>query len=209
MKEQEYIIKGTIDGMIKILQKDFNMSIDEAKFFIYVIIEQHSEDAINVVKKEELDNWYLTTELDKYKGQILNTRLVINFTTIKKNLLHDAYIFFVKYFFSRQIDLVLIGANLVYLVVSSLKKIKDTDYCIYARILELYIKNKNSFFDEKNIITANKEGKCDYQEIDWKCTYLGKDDNCTCSEQKIKLAFTSLENQNIIRKVGEHWLLVR
>ena len=196
MEEQEFVIKGTVAGMIKILQEDFDMSYEEAKFFIYIMIDRASEEAVNAVDKEELDKWYLMQESDKYAREIFNTHLVINFTTIKKSLCHVAYIFFVKYLFAKGIDLVLIGADLIYIVISAIQKIENTDYCIFARIVELCIGNKDSFFDIKDIVTANKDGKCDYQIEDWRCTYLHNSDNCTCNEQKVKLAFNNLEKQN-------------
>lgn len=209
MENQEFVIKGTVQGMINILQKDFDMSYEEAKFFVYIMIDRTSGEVANAVDKEELDVWYLTEETDRYEGQILNTHLVINFTTLKKNLFHSAYIFFVKFFFSKGIDLVLLGADLVYFVAASIKKIEDTDYCIYARIVELCVGNKDRFFDVSDIITANKEEKCDYQEEKWKCPYLEYADACTCNEEKVRLAFVNLTKQNIIKEVGERWMLVQ
>ena len=209
MENQEFVIKGTVPGMIKILQEDFNMSYDEAKFFVYILIDRPSGEEAKVVDKKELDTWYLMEEADKYEGQIFNTHLVINFTTIKKNSYHLAYTFFVKFFFAKGIDLVLIGADLVYIVASSITKIEDTDYCVYARIIELCIGNNYRFFDMNEIMTKNKEGKCDYQDENWKCTYLADFDDCTCNEEKVILAFENLAKQNIIKKVGDRWMLVR
>lgn len=209
MDNKEYVIKGTVEGMIRILQKDFGMTVDEAKFFVYVMIERNGGEVVNAANKDELDAWYLTSEVDKYKGQILNTHLVINFTTLKEELCHLAYDFLVEYFFLRGINLVLIGADLVYFVIASIKKVKDTDYCVYARIIELCIGNRGGFFDVKDIVTANKDGKCDYQEENWKCVYHGKNDDCTCNEQKVMLAFTNLAKQNIIKPVGDRWMLVK
>lgn len=209
MENQEFVIKGTIPGMIKILQKDFDMSYEEAKFFVYVMLDRSSRETANAVDKDELNAWYLTEETDRYKGQIAHTHLVINFTTLKKNLCHSAYIFAVKFFFSRGIDLVLLGADLIYLVAMSIKKIEDTDYCVYSRIIEYCIGDRDRFFDVSDITTANKENKCDYQEDNWKCTYLRDGDACTCNEKKISLAFANLAKQNIIKKVGERWMLVR
>ena len=139
MENQEFVIKGTVPGIIKILQNDFNMDNEEAKFFVYVMLDKPNKEVANTVNKEDLDNWYLCEEIDKYEGQIFNTHLVINFTILKKNLYHMVYIFLVKFFFSKGIDLVLIGADLVYLIATSIKKIQNTDYCIYARIIELCI----------------------------------------------------------------------
>lgn len=39
MENQEIVIKGTVPGMIKILQNDFDMSYEEAKFFVYIMID--------------------------------------------------------------------------------------------------------------------------------------------------------------------------
>lgn len=209
MENQEYVIKGTVEGMIKILQNDFDMSYEEAKFFVYIMINQHSGEAVNAVDQEELDTWYLMTTENKYEGQIFNTHLVINFTNIRMSLCRIAYMFFVNFFFSRGIDLVLIGAELVYAVVTAIKKIRDTDYCVYARIVELCIGNQDRFFEIDDIVNANREGKCDFQGDDWQCVYLGNDDDCTCNEQHVRLAFANLTEQNVIREVGDRWMLVR
>lgn len=209
MENQEFVIKGTVPVMLKILKEDFEMSDEEAKFFIYILLERSGGETINTIRKSELDDWYLTKQEDRYKGQIFETHFVINFSTLKKNLYHLVYNFLVKYLFSRGIDLVLIGADLVYLIAKSIERIKDTDYCIYSRIIELCMGSRDKFFDEKSIITANKDGKCDYQEDEWKCTYLLENDTCTCNEEKIRLALNNLEEQEIIKKIGERWLLVQ
>lgn len=144
VENQEFVIKGTIPGMIKILQEDFDMPYEEAKFFVYTMIERPSEGAASVVDEDELNAWYLTEEAELYQGELFRTHFVINFTTLKKSVCHTAYTFFVKFFFSREIDLVLIGVDLIYLVASSLQKVQDTDYCVYARIVECCIGNKGS-----------------------------------------------------------------
>lgn len=208
MENQEFVIKGTVDAMIKVLDKDFDMSKDEAKYFVYIMINQHNKDVVNTINKDELDIWYLTEE-DKYTGKIFNTHLSINFTSVEKKLLHTAYEFLVKFIFSRDIDLVLMGADLVYAVVSAISIIEDTDYCVFSRIVELCVGNKERIFSMNDIQVKNKDGKCDYQEEDWKCTYLGQDDNCTCNKEKIKLSFLKLEKKNIIKKVGNRWMLVK
>lgn len=210
MEDQEFVIKGTIPEMIKVLQKDFDMSYDEAKFFVYIMIARPNEETANDVDEDELDTWYLTEEKDTYQGEILNTHLVINFTTVLAKACHPGYTFFVKFLLANGIDLVLLGAaEMAYNIVSSIKKIEDTDYCVYARIVEMCMDNKKKLFDEKDIVTANRDGKCDYQSEDWKCTYLGSADVCTCNAEKVRLAFNNLEKQNIIKKAGQKWTLVR
>ena len=208
MENQEYVIKGTVDGMINVLKKDFGMSYDEAKYFVYIMINQHNVDAVNTVSKDELNLWYLSDE-DKYTGQIFNTHLSINFTSAEKKLQHAAYMFFVKFIFSRNIDLVLIGADLVYAVVSAISKIEDIDYCVFSRIIELCVGNKERIFSLNDIQTKNRDGKCDYQENDWKCTYISQNEDCTCNKEKIEFSFLSLEKKNIIKKVGDRWMLVK
>ncbi len=208
MENQEFVIKGTVDGMLKVLNKDFGMSKDEAKYFVYIMINHHNKEAVNTISKDELDIWYLSDE-DKYTGQIFSTHLSINFTSVEKELQHVAYMFLVKYFFSRNIDLVLIGADLIFVVVAAISRIEDADYCVFSRIVELCVGNKDRIFSMDDIQTKNKDGKCDYQEDNWKCTYMGQNENCTCNEEKVKLSFSRLEQQNIIKKIGERWMLVK
>ena len=156
MENQEIVIKGTISGIIAVLEKDFNMPYEEAKFFVYVLLNKSEGRACNVVKQDELNHWYSNEEDDKYQGQILHTHLVINFDNIKKELIHKTYIYIWNFFISKGIEPVLIGAELIYIIVSAIKKIKDTDYCIYAKIIELCIGNKNRLFDISEVVTANR-----------------------------------------------------
>lgn len=208
MENQEFVIKGTVDGMINVLKKDFGMSKEEAKYFVYIMINRHNKEAVNTISKDELDIWYLTEE-DKYTGQIFSTHLSINFTSAEKALQHAAYLFLVNFVFSRNIDLVLIGADLVYAVVSAISKIEDTDYCVFSRIVELCVGNKERIFSMNDIQTKNKDGKCDYQEDNWECTYMGQNESCTCNKQKIELSFSKLEQKNIIKQIGDRWMLVK
>ena len=71
------------------------------------------------------------------------------------------------------------------------------------------IGNKNRLFDISEVVTANRDGKCDYQSDEWKCIYLSQYENYNCDIRKIKLSFQSLEEQNVIKKVGERWMLVQ
>lgn len=102
MEGQEYVIKSTIDGMIKILINDFGMSEDEAKYFVYIKINQNNKDAVNVINKEELDLWYLADN-DKYRGKTLNKHLSISFATKEKDLMHLAFTFLKQYFFTQKL----------------------------------------------------------------------------------------------------------
>lgn len=208
-KMQEFVIKGTIPDMIKVLQNDFDMSKKEAKFFVYVMIEKPGEEVANAIDKEELNAWYLDDATDRYEGQIFHTQWVINFTNLKQNTCHLAYRFLVNFFFSKQIDPITIGAELIYLIMQSIKKVEDTDYCVYARIVESCMGNTEKYFSKNDIVTANKDGKCDYQEEEKECPHMSREENCTCSREKINLAFENLEQENIIKKVGERWKLVK
>ncbi len=206
MQDREYVINGTVKGMNRILTTDFDMEEAEAKLFIYYMLHQASGESANGIDHDELDEWYHVDE-DKYEGQILNTHYVLNFTLIKKNLIHTAYIFLVKFFSSRANDLLLIGADLLFLIVTSIAKVTDEDYCVYAHIVKLCMDDSEKLFSEDDIITKYKLGKCDYLDNDWKCPYLYEHDDCTCNREKVHLAFKSLEKMNIIRSVGDFYVL--
>ena len=208
MQDQEFVIKGSVDGMINILQEDFGMPCEEARFFVYVLVNQYNTEAVNSISKDELNLWYLDEE-DKYEGQIFNTHLVIKFSDAIYKTYHAVYRFLVQWIFKREIDLVLVGMNLVDIIASSITRIEDSDFCVFARIVELCIGNKEKLFVERDVKTANRDGKCDYQEEDWRCTHLGQEENCSCDDKKVALSFMHLEKQNVIRKVGNHWMLVR
>lgn len=200
---EEYEIKGTLEGMSSILQQDFDMSQDEARFLIYVLINQ---DKTSNIDKKEVNEWYLKQE-EKYAGRVFNTHYSINFTNIKKELCHKAYVFLFDFFFCKGFDIFRFGVELLYVICEAMQHIKDEDYCVFSRIIELNIGNKGRLFSFDEILTGNKEQKCDYQDEEWKCPYLRDYDECINSDEKIVLSFERLEKQNVIKRVGKFWVL--
>lgn len=207
-ENREYVIRGTIDDIIQVLKKDFKMGDDEARYFTYVMLNQKNRNAVAADNKGELDVWYLSDQ-KKYEGHFLHTHLNLSFTELEKKLQHSAYTFFHTLFFTREIDLVLIGVELAETVAVALKRIKDADWCVYSRIIEQCIGNEGKLFGVSDIHPQNKDGKCDYQEDDWTCPHFSEDENCTCNAEKIQLTFDRLEEQSVIKRVGERWMLVR
>lgn len=204
MVEQEFVLRGNVKGMIKILQQDFDVSYEEAKFLVYILMIRGDIEKDN---KDDLDLWYLAQD-DKYNGQILDTHYAINFTAAKMAIYRSSYSFMVKYLFRKGIDVILMGADLIYVICAAISKIKDEDYCVFARVVELNVGTKGKLFAINDIVTANKDGKCDYQEEDWKCPYLLSDDNCTCNIEKVKIALKNLQDKGIVRAVGDFWMLI-
>lgn len=210
MKDTEYILKGTAEEIISILQKDFSMSRSEAKFFIYVMVDCQSGGTVNIASsREDLEAWYLDTNDEQCNGPIPYTHLVIHFSSMSTSTCHTAYNFLVRFLFNREIDLVTIGAGLVYNIVTAIKKIPDADYCVYARIIELCIGNKDRLIEINDIITANRDGYCDYLDSNWKCPYLGKAENCNCGKERIREALDDLTQKNILKRIGTRWKLIR
>lgn len=200
---EEFEIKGTLEGINQILQQDFFMSEDEARFFIYIILNQ--EDTPNVDKKE-VNAWYLN-QGEKYTGQIFSTHYSINFNTSKKELFLRSFIFLSGFFFCKGFNISQLGLELLYIICSKIQHIKDEDYCVFSRIIELNIGSKGKLFKTDEIITANKDQKCDYQNMNWECPYLRKDDACMNTNNKIQTSLKHLEKLNIIKKVGNSWVL--
>lgn len=200
---EEFELKGTLEGLNSILQQDFGMSQEEARFFVYILLNQ---DKTSNIDKKEVDEWYLNQE-EKYTSRIFNTHYSINFTNIKKELCHKAYVFLFNFFFCKGFDILQFGIDLIYVICVAMQHIKDEDYCVFSRIIELNIGNKGRLFSFGEIVTANKEHKCDFQDENWICPYLREYDECINSDEKIRLSFGQLEDQNVIKKVGDFWVL--
>lgn len=200
---EEFEINGTLEGMNSILQQDFDMSQDEARFFVYILICQ---DKTSNMDKTEVNEWYLNQE-EKYASRVFNTHYSINFTNIKKELCHKAYVFLYDFFFSKGFDILQFGVELLYVIFEAVQRIKDEDYCVFSRIIELNIGNKGRLFSYDEIMTANKEHKCDFQDENWTCPYLREYDECINSDEKRKLSLGRLEEQDVIKKVGNFWVL--
>lgn len=200
---EEYELKGTLEGLNSILQQDFGMSQDEASFLVYILLNQ---DITSNIDTNEVNEWYLNRE-EKYTSRIFNTHYSINFTDVTKGLCHQTYLFMYRFFFNKGFDVLQFGAELLYAVCRAIQHVEDRDYCVFSRIIELNIGNKGRVFSIDEIITANKDKKCDFQDENWKCPDLRDDDECINSTEKIKLSLERLENQNIVKKVGECWVL--
>lgn len=200
---EEFELKGTLEGMNMILQQDFDMSQDEARFFVYILINQDNTPNID---KKEVNDWYFYQE-QRYTGQVFNTHYSINFTNVKKELCHKAYVFLFYFFFCKGFDILQFGIELLYIICEAIQRIKDEDYCVFSRIIELNIGNKGRLFSIDEIMTANREQKCDYQDENWRCPYLRKYDACINTDEKIVLSFERLEEQDVIKKVGNFWVL--
>lgn len=97
---------------------------------------------------------------------------------------------------------------MIYIVVSSVHRIRNADRCVYARIVELCIGNVERLFEMSEAVTADKYGKCNYRE-EKNCDHRGNEDDCMCNAERVSLSFGHLEKQHIIKKVGERWMLMR
>lgn len=71
---EEFEIKGTLEGMNSILQQDFDMSQDEARFFVYILICQ---DKTSNMDKTEVNEWYLNQEENTQAGYLILIILLI------------------------------------------------------------------------------------------------------------------------------------
>lgn len=200
---EEFELKGTLEGMNSILQKDFDMSQGEARFFVYILINRSKTSNID---KKEVDEWYLNQE-EKYTGRGFNTHYSISFTNIKKELCHKAYIFLFNFFFCKDFSIFQLGIELLYVVCEAIQHIEDEDYCVFSRIIELNIGNKGKLFSYDEIVTSNKEQKCDFQDENWRCPYLREYDECINSTAQIALSLERLEKKDVIKKVGSFWVL--
>jgi hypothetical protein len=200
---EEYELNGTLEDIQNILQQDFDMSQHEARFLIYNLLNQNPTPNID---KEEINEWYLNPE-EKYTGRVFNTHYSINLTNVKIELCHKACTFLCAFFFSKEFNIAQFGAELLYVICTAIQRVKDEDYCVFARIIELNVGNKGKLFSSDQIVTANKDHKCDFQSEHWQCPYLQNDDECTNSFEKIQLSLMQLEKQNVITKMGNCWVL--
>ncbi len=204
----QYVLEGTIPGLIQTLQTEFDLSRPEARFFVFYLSYRLSEEPNSFVSSAELEEWFQTNE-QTYQGQILKWPLYISFDSVKKGILDRLILFVAIYLLNGEADLITLGIELLYTIATAIQRIEADDYCVFARIVELCVGNKDRIFSCSEICPPDKDGKCNYQSELCRCPHFGSEDDCCCTPTKVEVAVQHLQEQNIIKAVGKGWRLVR
>ena len=99
--DKEYVITGTPDELKEIIETNFQLNSDEARFMTTILISQSfKEEAVGL--QDEMTLWYLDKSASENRAPIFNSRHSISFTDFGIEFFKKVFITYIK----RKIDVV-------------------------------------------------------------------------------------------------------
>lgn len=210
MGDIEYIISGTVDELERVLVNDFKIPSEEARLIIYLYTLEKKDKMI--VRERELELWFLHKETPN-TGHLFNTPYTISITELKLNSLHTIYTFLGTLILTKKIGYVNLSLSLIWLVKESLYKIKATDFCVYARIIDYVYGENKEYFKIQDIIPYDMEINehiCNRKPAGDMCVNLNNErDTCYLNENRIKTILDEFVENHILLKANEYWRLAK
>ncbi len=211
--------KGSLPKQLKIKDKDI------ARIASYVLINSEQGDS------EQIDIDALCDELDRYQALKVGKDHVVVFSELKKHFILDSIWFLLKYglltkwnpddlksSFKNYGPMVM---DVIHYLQKAVKKLDETEECVFARIYELHRSGKRIFSPSDiqcySIIkthngNASDMHVCDYQTEN--CFFRNGDNKelCDIDDSKIKSVMKSLFDKGILEPLREgsndKWILV-
>lgn len=245
----EYEIKSSVDGITEILCSDYGMGLDSlrqtdpAKFDYYSNTLSLKEDDIArvatyvLIQLEQTDSKSLDNELnsisedkDQYRALPVAKDHVVVFSEYKKVSIMDAIWFLTKFGLlsswnpdDPKSNMKLYGQmviDLIHFIKKAVKKLDDSEECVFARIFEMHRGGKKIFAVPDihcgSVIPSTSGDainsfSCESQTSD--CCFRDKRNGlCKIEEDKIEKTMESLEKKGILQPLEKgskgKWTLV-
>lgn len=204
-KEKEYIISGTITEIASILMSDFSLNTKEARFVTYVSIIEKKDKII--LKEDELRLWYLNEDIPN-SSPLFNLPYTISITTLKLEIYHSIYIFIGTLVLSKEVEIITLSLELIWILKKSIRKISEDEYCIYGRIIDFMHRIKRQSFKIDDIIPYDKNNECNRKPELWVCPYWNKD-KCSLTEERLENILNNLEKKEVLTQINQYWQFVK
>lgn len=182
--EQRFNISGTHEELKAILEKEFNLSDEEARIATAVLVyEQNREQKQDQLEEDTL--WFLNDSKDEYQSRFFSTRYSISFTKAMLGVFDELLISVViaacggKEFAALSTVL-----SCIKVLKNNVRKIKDNECCVYFQVID-YLKNhSDKWFSAQQVMPdTSGEGICVNLDKNWKCKFRCGEHTEECSIQ--------------------------
>ncbi len=205
MEKTEFILSGTIDEIVSVLENEFEYDEKQARFIAYVESMEKTERLL--FEEEELNIWYLQEQVPQQLS-IGRTPYTISITGIKKEMYDIFFKIIGRSLYKGEIDWENLGIGFLWALVNNFQKIDTDHYCIYLQLTMFCQKSQNDMFEIEQIIPwdyKNGEQVCNCQPDEWQCPYLNSD-TCSLSIEFIEKLLGDLTSSPVVlKKVGNMW----
>lgn len=204
IKEREYHLTGTPEELQNILQNEFSMEADMAKFAVAVLTTQ---DEMNETQDfEDLSLWYMGQKTEPYATPLLDSRFSISFTEVGKDIIEQLFL---------QIGAGILtgtGLPIVSLVLSCIASIvKHGTYimpdecCPYYCALKWRTEHPSqSYMSVQELVP--RTATCQYldkiREGQWSCPYC-RDDKCEVTNGYFDAQIRKLADRDVFEYSGD------
>lgn len=200
--DKEYVITGTPDELKEIIESNFKLTSDEARFMTTILISQSfNEEAVDM--QDEMTLWYLDKSAGENRTPIFNSRHSISFTDFGIEFIKKVFISIGTYMFDKEH----IGAAFILECVIALYEsyhyISDMECCVYFTAIKWKKEHGEQLFTVNDIMSELK-GKCIHLDRTWNCVFQS-DDNCRISEENIQEILSSLCKHNVLVQQGRFY----
>lgn len=208
--EPEYHLSGTTEELQHILEQEFSMDSDVARFMVAVLTLTDDESH---TQNEDLALWYMEQGAETYTTPLLNFRFSISFTEIKKELIERIFTEFAEGIMTNAgVPIVSLVLSCIMSIVKHSTRIKDDECCAYYCALKWRAEHPDqSLMSVKDIIPAAEEvcGHLDkIKDGKWKCSYC-RDDTCQVIEAYFDTKIRNLASRDVFEFVGDRFRFKR
>lgn len=204
-EQKEFILSGTIEEIVSILESDFELDTDEARFITYIsTIEKR--DKI-VFEENELKLWYLN-ESTPSTAPVFKLPYTISITKFKIEMYHALFIFLGTLILSKEAGVVALGLDFIWALKESISKIEDDEYCVYGRIVDFVYATRRETFELKDIVPYDGESQCNRRPDTWVCPHWNNE-TCFLTEEQIIKILDKLAERGILIKINQYWKMVK
>lgn len=205
-EDKEYIISGTIEEMIAILNTDFGLDNTQARFIIYIETLEKKERI--EFEERELKLWYLNEQTPN-TSPIFHLPYTISITKLKLEMHHSLFIFLGTFLFSKEVSLVALGLDLIWALKEAIQKIDTDEFCVYGLIVDYVFSTQKETFLVDDIIPYDENQECNRKPDTWKCPYWNSD-RCSLTNAFIdKKLLEKLVKKGVLTRVGKYFKMVK
>lgn len=201
--EREYHLTGTPEELQNILQNEFFMDADMAKFAVAILI---AEDEMNQAQDfDDLALWYVRQKTEPYATPLLDSRFSISFTEVGKDIVEQLFLQFgAGMLTGTGLPIVPLVLSCIASIVKHSTYIKPDECCPYYCALKWRAEHPSqSLMSVQELIPKNET--CQYLdkicEGQWVCPYC-RADKCEVTEKYFDAQIRELADRDVFEFTG-------
>lgn len=203
--ERTYRLTGSLSELQEILQSQFGMEEQTAKFSLCLFLMEQQQ-TIDEVSEKDTALWYMN-ENEHFTTPILRSRFSISFTDAKKNILDQLVIQFSGMLIDGETFAFSTIMSCLLAVYRSGTYIRKNECCVYYQALNWKVTHATQeYFRIQDIMPHNLENICSHLDLirdeRWECNTCNKE-QCKATEDSYSYILDGLCERNVFVKYNE------